>query len=264
LDAFLAKNPAGTDDVRAQAPIRQYAHAYQSVANHGGNSRLNIWNPDSNFSISQQWYSDGSGSSLQTLEGGWIKYPDKFGSSSVLFIYFTPDAYKQPGGKGCYNLDCTGFVQTTKNWALGGSFNSYSSVGGPQYEFGEQWKYYQGNWWLYLQGSGNLEAVGYYPGSVYNGGAMATDAAMVDYGGEVAPNGMTWPPMGSGNFANAGFGKAAYQQTIFYISTSDTGVWASLTPVQTAPSCYTIDYVPASRGGSWGTYFYFGGPGGTC
>ena len=30
------------------------------------------------------------------------------------------------------------------------------------------------------------------------------------------------------------------------------------------PSCYSIDLTPSSEGGDWGTYFYFGGPGGTC
>jgi len=267
LRDFLAKRPDGPAQVPgapadglAATATRQYAYGTQTVANHGGNSWLNLWNPSSNFSISQQWYSTGSGASTQTLEGGWIKYPAKFGSRSVTFIFFTPNNY----ASGCYNLDCTGFVQTNSNWALGGAWSAYSSVGGTQYGFTMQWKYYQGNWWLYLQGAGNIEAVGYYPGSVYNGGAMATAAARALYGGEVAPNGATWPPMGSGNFASGGFGQAAYQRTIFYINTSDTSVWSSLTAIATAPSCYTIAYTPASSGGSWGTYFYFGGPGGTC
>jgi hypothetical protein len=259
LRAFLAKSPTGSDGMQAQAASRQYAYGYQNVTNHGGNSWLNLWNPSADFSISQQWYSTGSGSSTQTLEGGWIKYPAKFGNRSVTFIYFTPDNYSS----GCYNLDCTGFVQTNSNWSLGGAWSAYSSVGGTQYGFQLQWQYYQGNWWLFLQGAGNFEAVGYYPGSVYRGGAMATSATSALYGGEVAPNGSTWPPMGSGNFASGGFGQAAYQRTIYYIDTNQSTVWTSLNPVETSPSCYTIAYTPAASGGSWGSYFYFGGPGGT-
>jgi hypothetical protein len=100
---------------------------------------------------------------------------------------------------------------------------------------------------------------------VYNGGAMATGATVVDYGGETTTNTSTYPPMGSGHFANEGFGKAAYQRMIFYNDTSGASVWTSLTPDQPSPSCYTIDYTPASQGGSWGSYIYFGGPGGnTC
>jgi hypothetical protein len=263
---FLVKGPPGgteKSDIQpaAATPSRQYAHGYQNVTNHGGNSYLNLWNPEANFSISQQWYTTGSYSAdnLQTLEGGWIKYPDKFGSRSVLFIFFTPDTYKT----GCYNLDCTGFVQTSSNWALGGAFSAYSSVGGQQYGFAMQWKYFEGNWWLFLGGAGNLEAVGYYPGSVYKGGALARSATSIDFGGEVAPKADgTWPAMGSGHFASAGSGQAAYQSTIFYTATDESGVWASLTTSQTAPTCYTILYTPASSGSDSGTYFYFGGPGG--
>jgi hypothetical protein len=156
LSAFLAKQPSSTEG-RAGTPEgvvdqdtpHKYAHAYQSVANHGGNSWLNLWDPDGYFSLSQQWYVAGSDSdnSLQTAEGGWVKYPDKFGAHSVLFIYFTPDNYgkKDPTKPtlGCYNLDCKAFVQTNKNWALGGAFSNYSTYGGQQYEFQEQWKLVQ-------------------------------------------------------------------------------------------------------------------------
>jgi hypothetical protein len=55
--------------------------------------------------------------------------------------------------------------------------------------------------------------------------------------------------------------------TIFYIPNNEsggTGVWSSLTAVQTNPACYRIKYTPSSKGRSWGTYFYYGGPGGRC
>jgi hypothetical protein len=72
--------------------------------------------------------------------------------------------------------------------------------------------------------------------------------------------------MGSGEHANAGWQHAAFQKSIFYIPRDEdngTGVWASLTTMST-PSCYSIDLVPSSEGGNWGTYLYFGGPGGNC
>jgi hypothetical protein len=259
LDKFLAKSPDGAvgGGVSTQVASRQYAYGTQTVANHGGNAVLNLWNPQANFSISQQWYSTGSGSSTQTLEGGWIKYPSKFGNSSVTFIFFTPDNYSH----GCYNLECAGFIQTNSNWALGGAWSAYSTPGGAQKIFTLQWKLYQGNWWLYLQGGGNIEAVGYYPGAVYGNGSMRYGAARMLAGGEVAPSNSTWPLMGSGAFASAGFGYAAYQRSLFYINTSDASVWTSLSPVETSHACYTIAYTPSTAGSSWGTYFYFGGPG---
>ncbi len=272
LNDFLAKGPNGQGKSVAatpndySGPPHRYAHAYQSVNNYGGNSWLNLWNPSGDFTLSQQWYAGGSGANLQTVEGGWVHDPNHFGSQSVLFIYFTPDGYKV-GGAGCYNLECKSFVQTNSHWALGGKWSAYSSYGGTQYGFTMQWKYYQGNWWLFLQGAGNIEAVGYYPGSVYNGGQLASNAQSVDYGGETYTSGLNWPQMGSGKFANEGWQQAAFQNTIFYISKNEsggTGTWTTLSPDQRTPACYTINVTPSTQGGSWGTYFFFGGAGGMC
>lgn len=245
-----------------------HAYASQNVANFGGNSWLNLWNPTGDFSLSQQWYTSGSGSSTQTVEGGWQVLPDKYGTSNaVLFIYWTADNYQKTG---CYNTDCSGFVQTNHNWFLGGTWNHYSTPGGDQWGFELQWKLYSGNWWLFLKGPGNYEAVGYLPTSVYSGGQNSRNATSVIYGGETTrKTGNSWPQMGSGEFASQGWQHAAYQNTIFYISRDENdgvGVWADMTTTDEAFStCYTINLTPASSGGNWGTYIFFGGPGGaTC
>jgi hypothetical protein len=128
-----------------------------------------------------------------------------------------------------------------------------------------QWKLFRGNWWLFLKGSGDYEAIGYYPTSIFNNGQMARNATLITYGGETAgPS--PYPPMGSGELASKGWQHAAFQNSIFYIPRDENngaGVWASLTTLPT-PSCYSIDLVPSTSGGSWGTYFYFGGLGGDC
>src|SRR6185369_1026606 len=111
-----------------------------------GNSWLNLWNPvvdKDNESISQQWYSGGSGGSTQTLEGGWQVLENKYDTKkAVLFTYWTADNYDKTG---CYNLDCSGFVQVNNHWYLGGTWSSYSTTGGTQWGFEMQWKYYRGN-----------------------------------------------------------------------------------------------------------------------
>lgn len=262
LSAFLAKEPDGskpaTDGVIPPGTAHRYAFGYQNLTNYGGNAWLNLWNPSGGFSISQEWYANGSGASTQTAEGGWINYPALFNTNdSVLFIYFTADDYSSTG---CYNLDCSGFVQTNSSIALGTTWSNYSTNGGSQYGFSLQYQYYQGNWWLYVQGT----ALGYYPGSVYNGGAMASNAAVTEYGGESYTGGSDWPQMGSGQFASAGWEQAAFQNDIYYVDTSSNAYYSSLNTDETNPSCYTIAYTPSSSGGSWGTYFYFGGPGGDC
>jgi hypothetical protein len=242
----------------------RYATARRSdVTSFGGNSWLNLWTPTGGFTLSQQWYSGGSDAGHQTVEGGWVVYKSKFNSDKpVLFIFFTADNY---GTKKCYNVLCEAFVQTNNNWYLGGPWTSYSTTGGAQWGFEMQWKLFRGNWWLFLKGAGSYEAVGYYPTKIFEGGQMSRNATQITYGGEtVGPS--PWPQMGSGETADKGWQRAAYQRTIFYIPRDEddgTGVWANLTVIP-PDKCYSIDLVPASNGGSWGEYFFFGGPGGDC
>jgi hypothetical protein len=251
LAAFLAKGPAraGASPITPGGPHR-YAIGQQYVSNYGGSSWLNVWNPYGDFSLSQQWYINGG----QTVEGGWVHYPLRWGNTSVLFIFFTPDNY----ASGCYNLDCTGFVQVDSTYTLGGAWAS-STYGGAQVGFTEVWEYYAGNWWLGIQGTW----VGYYPGSVYRGGPLSTgNANRSDFGGETFTEGTYWPWMGSGNFPSAGYGWAAFQSSVYYIAPSYATAWSSLSPLATNPACYDIAITDSSVGGS--TYFYFGGPGGYC
>lgn len=76
LDDFFAKEPGVVrgKDVSTQQTwdgTHLHAYAYQSVNNFGGNSWLDLWNPQGDFSISQQWYVGGQGCNTQTVEGGW-------------------------------------------------------------------------------------------------------------------------------------------------------------------------------------------------
>jgi hypothetical protein len=242
----------------------KYSYTYQGVNNHGGNSSLNLWSPHVNtssgevFSLSQQWYVGGSGTKLpglQTAEVGWQNYPAFYGGeNSRLFIYWTADGYNKTG---CYNLTCVAFVQTNKSWTFGAGFTHYSTLGGTQYEFAAQFQLYKGNWWLFLGGT----AVGYYPGSIYHGGQLTRYATAIEYGTEGVGT-TVWPPEGSGQWSKKGWSYAAYQRNLFYINTSGTSVWDTLTPEQPSPKCYSISGPFWSSSSGWGIYFYEGGPGG--
>ena len=186
---FHQKSPIGKgrhprlSEPEAASDVHKYAHAYQTVDNLGGHNFLNIWAPtigaNQVFSVSQHWYSGGSGSALQTAEVGWQVYPGKYNSTNpVLFVYWTADDYNTTG---CYNLDCTAFVQVNSSWALGGALTTVSITGGSQAELEVAYYYYQGNWWLYLGGMGSAQAVGYYPASLYRGGQLAKNAADIDF-----------------------------------------------------------------------------------
>jgi hypothetical protein len=269
LREFLGRELPGVPSPASPAinnSDHRHANAQQMVDNNGGGSWLNIWDPSlagpNDFSVSQQWYIGGSGTSEQTVEGGWMKFAPN-DPKSVFFVFYTPDGYTTK----CYNTECLGsFVQTDNTWTLGGAFPNYSTLGGAQYEFQMVWEHTQGNWWLYLQRGGEtLNPIGYYPDTIFKGGQLSKNAQYIYYGGETAPSASTgpWPPMGSGEFADQGYQYAAYQSVIHYFDLSGNSQWPTLTPVPDAPAtCYTISFTPASSGGSWGAYIYFGGPGG--
>jgi hypothetical protein len=254
--------------------IHAYAHAPQWVAGNnctGARSWLNVWTPNPRpgvFSLSQQWIAGNDGRGVQTIEGGWHVYPDLYNDQQPvtrLFVYWTADGYQTTGN---YNLNPrpgqTGFIQVDNTWILGGAFPA-SSPGGEQRGFLMQWQRdpANGNWWLFLQGSGDPVAVGYYSAAQYGNGPLSQAAQSVDFGGETCgtPGSRQTGPMGSGQLASAGWQAAAFHKQVAYL-TSGGWVPATLSPDQQDAPAYTIDLHNNSNT-AWSTYFYFGGPGGT-
>jgi hypothetical protein len=262
LQQYFEKSPGESlPGANAAADSHKYSYTTQNVNNVGGHSDLNLWSPHVDtamgevFSLSQEWYVGGSGAKAQTAEVGWQNYPSMYGSqNSVLFIYWTADDYNKTG---CYNLTCPGFVQTNNSWTLGASFPNYSVLGGKQYEVGAEYYFHGGDWWLAVGGTW----IGYFPGSIYQGGQLTREAQVIEFGGEGVGS-TVWPPEGSGQWADKGANYAAYQRKLFYIkpATADHAPDV-LTPDQPSPACYSIDG-PSHKSG-WGVYFYLGGPGGT-
>jgi len=240
------------------ATPHRYAVGRQTVNNYGGSSWLNIWRPvptATNFSLSQVWYYGGS--PIQTIEAGWQVYPQFYGHNDpVLFIYWTADGYNKTGA---YNLDAPGFVQVNHTFYIGGRWSPVSTTGGTQYGFQCVW--YKdpsnGNWWLWLRGAGSLTAIGYYPRALFGSGQTSKNAVRCTFGGEVT--GTSSGQMGSGQKANQGWAKAAFQKEIYYFPTQKTSAWAKLSSITPDPKCYTTD-IHDNSGTAWGTYLYFGGP----
>jgi hypothetical protein len=240
----------------------RYAYTHQDVDNIGGHSSLAVYQPtiDANqiFSLAQHWYSGGSGNGHQTLELGWQVYPNKYGHAQpVFFIYWTADNYINTGA---YNLDAAGFVQTNGAYTVGGALSPVSTKGGQQWEVELGVYLWEGNWWVYMGGLAPENAVGYYPTSIYAGGQLATSAQQILYGGETVCKDVSWPGMGSGSWAADGWMQAAYQRNIYYFPPGGGAQWASLTPEQPSPACYSMAL--ASAAAPWGVYFFYGGPGG--
>ncbi|CAH2058047.1 unnamed protein product [Thlaspi arvense] len=239
-------------------------HEYAIMSTRKGNFYgtefvMNIWRPEvevsNEFSLAQTWLASGDGSNLNTIEAGLQVYPGKYGDNNIrLFVYWTRDGYRRTG---CYNNDCSGFVQTSNKITVGGSYTQVSQYDGAQYGLPILiWKD-SGNWWLKI----GEELVGYWPGSLFT--SLGDRGSLVNWGGEIVnqmTNGRhTATGMGSGRFAEEWFKKASYFRKLMTVDESNTlrdaqGAY----PYATNGNCYSIK---AGDGSSyWGIYFFYGGP----
>ncbi|CAN6452025.1 unnamed protein product [Victoria cruziana] len=252
--------------VRRDTTSSSHEHAVGYMSGqqyYGAKSSLNVWAPFVNnrneFSLSQMWVISGSfGEDLNTIEAGWQVSPELYGDLRPrFFTYWTTDAYQTTG---CYNLLCSGFIQTNNRIAIGAAISPISTYNGGQFDISLLiWKDPKhGNWWLEF-GSGVL--VGYWPSVLFS--HLADHASMVQFGGEVVntrPYGIhTNTQMGSGHFSGQGFGKSSYFRNLQVVDWDNNLIPpTNLRVVADHPNCYDI------QGGInrvWGNYFYYGGPG---
>ncbi|XP_019176425.1 PREDICTED: uncharacterized protein LOC109171804 [Ipomoea nil] len=253
--------------VRRDSTSNGHEHAVGYVSGeeyYGAKANINVWAPrvanQFEFSLSQMWVISGSfGDDLNTIEAGWQISPELYGDKYPrFFTYWTSDAYQ---ATGCYNLLCSGFVQTNNRIAIGAAISPTSSYNGGQYDISILiWKDPKhGNWWLEF-GSGNL--VGYWPSFLFT--HLRSSASMVQFGGEIVNSktsgaSHTSTQMGSGHFAGEGFGKASYFRNLQIVDWDNSLIpLSNLKVLADHPSCYDI------QGGInrvWGNYFYYGGPG---
>ena len=270
LKDFKNKKAGGVPEKTETVPAltgptntHQYAVIKKSVNNWGISSKIAAFNPytekSSEFSLSQIWVSRGSGSNLETVEAGLQRYNQRSGDSNArIFIYFTPDNY---GSGGCYDLECSGFVQVDHSIAIGSRLSVYSQIGGSQYEMQMALIREQtvGNWWLQING----KWIGYWPNSLFDSNGIKDQGSTVDAGGEIVQDNSTrhtTTDMGSGRFASEGWSKAAFQREIMYVNTNNQYVhMTSPIIITTDSNCYDINFTASS--GSWKSYFYMGGAG---
>ncbi|TVY43669.1 hypothetical protein LOCC1_G005492 [Lachnellula occidentalis] len=274
--------PPSNLSAQKQKSKRQYSgnHWYvtsdQGVANIGGSATFSLFAPfvqsDGDFSLLQTAVTkqnvpipnDPSTSGGQTLEAGWINYPDQV-SSPHLFTYFTTCNYQCSGdNQGGWNTDQTGWVQVNNKYYPGAVFTPHSIDGGAQYEIQLEYQLYQGNWWLYVIDTW----IGYYPASLFS--ANETDASVtlaagsdvIYYYGEIynSEAAETTTDMGSGEFASAGSGKAAYIHNMVYQDSASAYHDYTAGFGDSDVARYTHD-AHASSGTNWGSYVYLGGPG---
>ncbi|XP_060170586.1 protein neprosin-like [Lycium barbarum] len=232
---------------------------------YGAKASISVWTPrvtdQYEFSLSQLWVISGTfGEDLNTIEAGWQVSPQLYGDIYPrFFTYWTSDAYQTTG---CYNLLCSGFVQTNNRIAMGAAISPTSSPDGSQLDIGIMiWKDPKhGDWWLEL-GSGQL--VGYWPSFLFS--HLQEHASMIQFGGEIVNSRSsmegfhTSTQMGSGHFADEGYGKASYFRNLQVVDWDNNLIpLANLHLLADKPNCYDIK---AGKNNVWGDYFYYGGPG---
>ncbi|CAN8288668.1 unnamed protein product, partial [Cochlearia groenlandica] len=228
----------------------------------GAQAMVNVWKPyvqsPYEFSLTQIWLTAGPINEMNTIEFGWQVYPYRYQDDNPrYFIYWTGDGYKT----GCYNLECPGFVHVSQEFALGAAASPFSTIDGEQYHIPITiWKEPRtGNWWLKI----NYHIlVGYWPSSLFN--HLHNGAETVQFGGEITNlnenSQHTTTTMGSGRFAEEGYGKASYFRNLEIFDQHD--IRRPVNGGQTFMSksnCYNIklgydDVV-------WKNYFYYGGSG---
>ncbi|KAL6983729.1 hypothetical protein U1Q18_017108 [Sarracenia purpurea var. burkii] len=240
--------------IRRDSSSNGHEHAVGYVSGdqyYGAKASINVWAPrvasPYEFSLSQLWVISGSfGDDLNTIEAGW--------QARFQFLsYFTWLAQSYMGTI-TLGSSLTGLI------AIGAAISPTSSYNGGQFDISLLiWKDPKhGNWWLEF-GSGVL--VGYWPSFLFT--HLRSQASMIQFGGEIVNSGSsgshTQTQMGSGHFAEEGFGKASYFRNLQAVDWDNSLIPLSgLRVLADHPNCYDIR---GGINGVWGNYFYYGGPG---
>ncbi|KAI5442957.1 hypothetical protein KIW84_011843 [Lathyrus oleraceus] len=240
------------------------AHLQTSGSNFiGADGNINIWNPkielDGDSSTAQIWLKAGNGLDFESIEAGWMVNPNYYGNNDTrLFAYWTSDSYKTTG---CFDLTCSGFVQTNNEFTLGGAITPISSDNGEQFELNIGIHLDElGHWWLKINRN---VPIGYWPAGLFV--SLKHSAVLVQWGGEVfsskvrtsPPHTGTW--MGSGYTAEDGFGHACFIRNIRIRDYSLQVKYPdSISIASQEPYCYSV--FNDDRGGK-DPEFYFGGSG---
>lgn len=257
---------------RQYADQHWYSSSLQSVNSHGSSAALSMFSPyvanNNDFSLLQTAvaHQNVPNVGIQTLEAGWINYPAQV-ARPHLFTFFTTNAYQSYGDNVCgWNTEYRGWVQYDNSYYPGMELSPLSVVNGAQQNLQIQYRLDNGNWWLAVNG----KWVGYYPANMFvtkgnaAGSTLADHADTIFWYGEIyqSEGSLTTTDMGSGHFANEGYGKAAYIRNILVTGTDDRdGDYDGSAGVSVSdPNRYTID-THFRSGQSWGSYFFLGGPG---
>ncbi|KAI4315380.1 hypothetical protein L6164_028195 [Bauhinia variegata] len=240
-----------------KAGVETSAVGMKGIQYNGVYAGMNIHNPNTadklEFSKTAMWLASGD----EILAVGWIVLEELLGDNKTrFFTSWTVDGGQQTG---CYNTFCRGFIQVHPSVHPGIPFNNISVIGGDQWEakfliFRDR---YTGDWWVVA--GGTYERIGYWPKSLF-GSLAESGGTIVAWGGQVGTLTDVDPPMGSGHYAEEGFGKAAFIRSLQFLDDQYSHIhanWDQLPQVKTCPKYYTLDKYQSDA-------IFYGGPSGSC
>ncbi|XP_026416237.1 uncharacterized protein LOC113311640 [Papaver somniferum] len=229
--------------------LRRMYHHYVSVETplntctiyHGVIDSFGIHTPSINpdqYSTSQMWIQNGEAEETNSIEGGWVVYPELFGDHATrFFTHWTADGYRNTA----YGTK----VLLTVN-------------------MDEDTRY----WWIYI-GDDQREPIGYWPSEIFT---YLRAASLIRFGGIAGARTNTpSPPMGTGNLPTKDYkmestGFTRFLQVVINGDTSYFGNF-EVTQKDTSAKCYDIIF---RKYGFWERRKYgynsmiYGGPGGNC
>ncbi|XP_008237003.2 PREDICTED: uncharacterized protein LOC103335750 [Prunus mume] len=200
---------------------------------------------------------------LNVLVAGWMVSPSINGDQlSRLYTYWIVNN----GKIGCFNLLCAAFVQIDRTFAPKMPLSPVSTIGGPSYDM--KVTIYQdtqtSNWWLAVTDR-NI-TVGYWPKEMLP--HLRNGAGEVGWGGTAMAATKRSPPIGSGQYPDDNYDRAAYFRNPHFTR----GWLKEVVPSETDPvyeytgqsGCYGLENGKDTKVEFWGYRFEYGGPGGEC
>ncbi|RDL35961.1 Carboxyl-terminal proteinase [Venustampulla echinocandica] len=277
-----AKELPGTQSLKRQssnAGVHWYVSSNQTVDNIGGSCVFSLFAPfterTADFSLLQTavtrqnvLWTGGRGPPTpitQTVEAGWINFIDQV-AQPHLFTFYTTNGYIRDGdNQGGWNTEHTGWVQVDPTIHPGSVFTPLSTDGGAQNNLKIEYALFQDHWWLGVED----RWIGYYPASLFS--SISSDPASttlaggsdsIHYYGEVfnSEETLTTTDMGSGQFANTGYGHAGYILNMTYTNTNNVSTPYNAVFTDTDVTRYTHEAHLLS-GTDMGSYAFIGGPG---
>ncbi|XP_045832804.1 uncharacterized protein LOC123924085 [Trifolium pratense] len=197
-----------------------------------------------------------SGDGMNKIYAGWHVSPKLYNDDKThLYILWTPDNFKS----GCYNLLCSGFIQTDETYHIGAPIAKTSTYGGEMVEMPISiYKDEHDNWVVRLVD----RDIGHFPKAIFSNFNIAHQVA---WGGSTStPAGVASPPMGSGDRPNDDFIYGAYFREVGFRAIN--GVYNGppddfADTYDDGPGCYGVAYYGDQKG-EVGYSLMFGGPGG--